>query len=189
MAVRRLSHVVGFDDAPFARTHRGDVLLVGAVFSATRLDGIVSAHVRRDGRNATATIATLVSESRFRPQLHAILLQGIAFAGFNVVDIHELHAATGLPVIVACRKRPDFRRIRAALLDHVKGGTRKWRLIEKAGPMEAIDGIYVQRAGIELRDTALLLRRVTQHSRIPEPLRVAHLVAGGIAEGESRHPV
>src|SRR5690606_7938909 len=86
----RWSHVVGFDDAPFPREHRGDVLVVGAVYAGERLDGVLSCRVRRDGANATLQVARAVRESRFHPQLHAVLLQGIAFAGFNVVDIHAL---------------------------------------------------------------------------------------------------
>ena len=35
------SHVVGFDDAPFARWYRGDVPVVGAVFCGLRLEGVV----------------------------------------------------------------------------------------------------------------------------------------------------
>ena len=51
-ARRRFSNVVGFDDAPFARSHRGDVKVVGAVYAGLRLDGILVGRVRRDGANA-----------------------------------------------------------------------------------------------------------------------------------------
>jgi hypothetical protein len=116
-----------------------------------------------------------------------VLLQGIAFAGFNVVDLHALHAALGIPVMVVARKAPNLARIRAALLEHVPGGTRKWRLVERAGPMEPVAGLYVQRAGISAGDAARVLRRTALSGKLPEPLRTAHLVAGGIATGESRH--
>lgn len=184
---RALSHVVGFDDAPFERAHRGDVLVVGAVFAGGRLEGVLSTQVRRDGANATMRLAECVSASRFRPQLHLILLQGIAFAGFNVVDLAALHRRTGLPVVVVVRREPDLAAIRAALLGRVPGGVRKWRLIETAGPVEAAAGLHVQRAGISLADTAAVLSRLQVHGRLPEPLRVAHLVAGGVTTGESTH--
>lgn len=183
----RFSHVVGFDDAPFARAQRGDVLLVGAVYAGTRLEGVLAGKVRRDGANATRVLAELVSRSRFRPHLQLVLLQGIALAGFNVVDLVGLHAALGIPAMVVARKRPDLAKIRAALLEHVPGGARKWRLIERAGRMEAVAGLYVQRAGISLDDAARALRRLAMSGKLPEPLRTAHLVAGGIATGESRH--
>ncbi len=184
---KRISHVVGFDDGPFAAEHRGDVLLVGAVFSDTRLQGILCGKIRRDGVNATRTISTLIAESRFFPQLHALLLQGINFAGFNVVNLRVLHETLRLPVIVVSRKTPDFTLIKQALLHHVPGGKRKWHLIEQAGPMEFIENVYVQRLGIERQETALLIKRLAINGVMPEPLRTAHLVAGGITTGESRH--
>ena len=120
-------------------------------------------------------------------QLQAILLQGIAFAGFNVVDLQRLHQATGLPVLVVARYRPDLQAIRKALLQQVPGGARKWRLIEAAGPMEPMAGIYVQRCGITPEHAARLLASLQQNSQLPEPLRVAHMIAGGVTTGESRH--
>lgn len=182
---KRFSHIVGFDDAPFDRAHRGDVLIVGAVYARGRLDGVLSALVRRDGANATRVIADCVRRSRFFPQLHAVLLQGIAFAGFNVVDLRALHRALDLPVLVVARRRPDLAAIRRALLNHVRGGARKWRLIERAGPMEPLAGIYVQRIGIAPEQAAALLKRSAVNGVMPEPLRTAHLIAGGVTTGES----
>ena len=182
---RRVSHVVAFDDAPFDRTHRGDVLVVGAVFAGDRLDGVLSGRLRRDGANATRVLAELVQNSRYGPQLHAVLLQGITFAGFNVVDLPGLHALLGVPVLVVLRHRPDFDAVRCALLDHVPGGARKWRLIERAGPVEPLGRLFVQRAGIDLADATSLLDGLCLHSLVPEPLRVAHLIAGGVTRGQS----
>lgn len=184
---RRISHVIGFDDAPFVATHRGNVLLVGAVYAGARLEGVLSGQVRRDGANAGATLIRLVSQSRFAAQLQAVLVQGIAFAGFNVVDIWAVYSALGLPVIAVSRRRPDMAAVRRALLEHVPGGRRKWRLVEKAGPVEAAGKVFVQRAGITLDDAAGLIERLALNGSLPEPLRAAHLIAGGIARGESRH--
>ena len=184
---RRISHVVGFDDAPFERSHRGDVLVVGAVFAGDRLDGVISTKVRRDGANAAQRLIDCITGSKYFDQLQAILLQGIAFAGFNVVDLQRLHEATGLPVLVVARYRPDLQAIRKALLEQVPGGARKWRLIEAAGPMETMAGLYVQRCGITAENAARLLASLQQNSQLPEPLRVAHMIAGGVTTGESRH--
>jgi endonuclease V-like protein UPF0215 family len=184
---RHISHVVGFDDAPFAHSHRGDVLVVGAVFAGNRLDGVISTKVRRDGVNAAQRLIDCTTGSKYFDQLQAILLQGIAFAGFNVVDLQWLHQATRLPVLVVARSLPDFLAIRQALLQKVPGGARKWRLIEAAGPMEPMDALFVQRCGITPEDAATLLASLQLNSQLPEPLRVAHMIAGGVTTGESRH--
>jgi len=184
---RRISHVIGFDDAPFDASHRGDVLLIGAVYAGARLEGVLSGRVRRDGVNATGTIVRMLSGCRYREHLQAVLLQGITFAGFNVVDLPAMYEALQLPVIAVSRHQPDMAAVKRALLQHVPGGQRKWRLIEKAGPVEAAAGVYAQRVGISLHDTEALIKRFALSGNLPEPLRTAHLIAGGIAQGESRH--
>jgi uncharacterized protein len=183
---RSFSHVIGVDDAPFARAHRGDVPLVGACCAGGRLEGVLSCRVRRDGANATREIAAMVRGSRFWAHGHAVLLQGIAVAGFNVVDLAALHQAVARPVLVVARRRPDLAAIRRALLEQVPGGARKWRLIEAAGPMEPVGGVWVQRAGLSLDEAAALLAATTVQGAIPEPLRLAHLIAGGVTTGHSR---
>lgn len=184
--VRVLSNVIGIDDAPFLRSYRGDVLLVGAVFARNRLDGIVVGRARRDGSNATRAIAAMVENSAFADHVKGVILQGIAVAGFNVVDIHALHEALGVPVLVVARRAPDFFAIRRALLEKVPGGAAKWRLIERAGAMERIGSVFVQRAGLGPDEAADFLRDQTLYGSLPEPLRVAHLIAGALGTGHSR---
>ncbi|MFC1684766.1 DUF99 family protein [Pseudomonadota bacterium] len=184
-----LSHVIGFDDAPFRSEHRGDVPLVGAVFSHMRLEGVLTGKVRRDGVNSTSRIEQMVTQSRFAPQLQAVLIQGIAVAGFNVIDIHALNQRLNLPVIVVSRKLPDMEAIKEALLNNVPGGRRKWQLIEQAGPMELVAKVYIQRAGISLGTAEALIRSCAKNSHIPEPLRTAHLIAAGLVNSNSRQRV
>ncbi len=179
-------HVVGIDDAPFPRGHRGDVMIVGTVFSGPRLDGVLSSRVRRDGVDATDRIEAMIGGSRFAAQLAVVMLQGIALAGFNVVDIHCLHESLGLPVLVVARRSPDLDAIRRALFANVPGGRRKWNLIERAGPMEPAEDLWIQRAGLDIDQARAVIRRHARESLLPEPVRTAHLIAGGVTTGESR---
>jgi endonuclease V-like protein UPF0215 family len=184
--MRPLSNVIGIDDAPFLRSHRGDVGIAGAIFTRNRLDGVVVGRARRDGSDATRRIAELVSGSVFYPHLQGVILQGIAVAGFNVVDIHALSATLDRPVLVVARWAPDLAKIRRALLENVPGGARKWQLIERAGPMERMGTVYVQRAGLDRARAGRFLSDSTLHGSLPEPLRIAHLIAGGLGAGQSR---
>jgi endonuclease V-like protein UPF0215 family len=161
------------------------VLLVGAVCARTRLDGVIAGQVRKDGADATARVAALVRGSQFDGHVRAVLLNGIAFGGFNVVDIHALAAALERPVLVVARRAPRLQLIRSALA-HLPGGAARWRLIERAGAMEPIGGVFVQRAGLSPREAEQLLAATTLHGNLPEPLRLAHLIAGGITTGKSR---
>ena len=182
---RQLSNVAGIDDAPSERG-RARVPIVAVVAARTRMDGMLVGHLQRDGRNATANIAALLQASPFAVHLQAVLLQGITFGGFNVVDLPELHERLGLPVLVVARRPPDLDRIRRALLERVPGGRRKWALIERAGPSERVAGLSVQRAGLTLAEARCLLEATTLHGKLPEPLRLAHLIAGALVTGTSR---
>ena len=174
---RLLTNVVGFDDGPFDRSARGArVLLVGAVCARTRLDGVISGRVTKDGRNATAAVAALVRGSQFDRHIRAVLLNGIAFGGFNVVDIHALAAALARPVLVVARRPPRMALIRSAL-GRVPGGAAKWRLIEQAGPMEPVRGVLVQRAGLSLAEARDLLDATTLHGNLPEVFRYDAMAA------------
>ncbi|GGK35388.1 UPF0215 protein [Deinococcus malanensis] len=179
-------HAIGFDDAPFERTHRGDVPVFGTVYARQTLHAVVRGRVRRDGRNSTAELARLVEASGAQEHLHLILLQGVALAGFNVVDAWALREMTGLPVLVVARRAPNMERIRSALLTRVPGGRRKWQLIASLGPMELCLDVMVQRVGLSLADAEGALQALTVTGHIPEPLRAAHLIARGTTQGHSR---
>lgn len=184
--MKTITNVVGFDDAPFEHAHRGDVRVVGAVCCRTRLDGVLSGRVRRDGVNSTDVLIELVRGSKFRGHIRAVLLQGIALAGFNVVDIRRLSDTLAVPVLVSVRRNPRLGMVRDALLDRTPGGARKWKLVEKAGPLTQIGPLWVQHIGLSVDDARALLRATTLHGNVPEPLRVAHLIAGGVTTGQSR---
>jgi endonuclease V-like protein UPF0215 family len=205
-------NVIGFDDGPFPREHRGRVLLVGVVCSRTRVDGIVSGHIQRDGTNSTRRIIELVQESQFSSHVQAILLQGIAVGGFNVVDIQGLSEELGIGVLVVTRRHPNMAAVRRALFSDsppgrppVRGAARKWQLIQDAGALELLgpsrralrrhaatgqtaDGqrLWIQRAGLTMDQARDIVLATTLHGNVPEPLRLAHLIAGGIVSGKSR---
>jgi endonuclease V-like protein UPF0215 family len=183
---RTFSNVVGFDDSPFPYEHRGDVRVVGAVCARTRLDGVLATTVRRDGNNATDRLIEIVQSSRFSDHIRAVLLQGIALAGFNVVDLERLARELGIPVLVVVRKQPRLAMVKSALLERTAGGAEKWELIERHGPLEKLGALWVQRVGLTAKEAGELLAATTSHGNIPEPLRLAHIIAGGVERGVSR---
>lgn len=177
--------VIGIDDSPFRKFQKNKVLVVGSVFrGGLWLDGVLSTKVSIDGNDATKKIISMVNKSKFKPQLQCVFLNGIAVAGFNVIDIQELNKKTALPVIVIIRKSPDIKKIKETLTKINKKG--KIRLIEKAGPVTPIGKIYVQISGIGIEKAKEILNIACTRSLIPEPIRISHLIASGITDGESR---
>lgn len=179
--------VLGIDDAPFDKfKDKGkETMLVGTFFrGGSFIDGIVSTKVKIDGNDATNKIIALVKKTKFYPQLRAIMLDGIAVGGFNVVDIVALHKKTGVPVVVVIRKYPDFEKIERALVKLNKGS--KIKLLRKAGQIHKAGNIFIQFSGITLEEAREVIKITCTRSFIPEPVRVAHIIASGITFGESR---
>jgi endonuclease V-like protein UPF0215 family len=186
MRIRRFSNVIGFDDAPFPRGHRGPVKIVGAVFANHRLDGVLVGEVEKDGDDATDQLAKLVQNSKFYQHARLIMLQGITMGGFNVVDVFDLYQRLNMPILVIARRAPDLGAIRSALELHLPGGRDKWGMIEAAGVMEPAGDVFIQRVGLTLTQAIETVDQWSIHSRIPEPLRCAHLIAGALVTGQSR---
>ncbi len=104
--------------------------------------------------------------------------------GFNIVDINMLSKKTKIPVIVVIRRKPDISTIKKTLvkIDRKK----KIKLIDKAGQVYKINNIYCQLADISVEKAKSILKITSTHSFIPEPIRAAHLIAAGVALGESK---
>jgi len=148
------------------------------------MDGLLSTHVEKDGEDATVRIIEMINDCKFKPQLQAVFLDGIAVGGFNVVNPRAVHKETGVPVVVVIREKPDFGKMFRALK---KLGMEKKIDIIKAMPApEKVNDVYVQNIGISNKDTVKLLDITCTHSYLPEAIRVAHLIASGVADGQSR---
>lgn len=177
--------LLGIDDAPFDKFKDKRTLLIGTFFrGGSSLDGVLSTYVKVDGRDSTGEIAKLVERSKFKTQIRAILLDGIAVGGFNIVDIEKLNKKTKIPVIVVMRKKPNIEKIEKALKK--LGMEKKIILLKKAGEIHQADNIFIQIEGITLEKARKIIKISTSRSFIPEPIRTAHLIAAGIVLGESK---
>jgi endonuclease V-like protein UPF0215 family len=178
--------VLGVDDGPFIPHTKGQVPVIGVVFRGGYwLDGVLHTKIAVDGFDATEKITAMITNSPHYKQLRVIMLNGVTFAGFNIVDVKALNAATKLPVITVTREKPDLAKIHKALKNLPKSQER-WNTILNAGePFEVPTRrgkkkIYMQVAGISRDDAQKILRLTSTRSNIPEALRVAHLIASGI---------
>ena len=183
--VKAEARILGIDDSPFDKFKDKRTLIIGTFFrGGSSLDGVMSTTVAVDGTDATARIVGMVRKSKFYTQLRAIMLNGIAVGGFNVIDIEKLHMATKIPVIVVMRNYPEMGKIKAILARLGMKG--KVRLIEKAGTIHKVDNVHIQVSGCSLEKAKELLKISCTRSHIPEPIRAAHLIAAGIKLGESK---
>lgn len=180
--------ILAFDDGPFKHKGKGKTVLVGVIFrGGSFMDGLLKREIDIDGTDAEKEIIDAARKMKFR-DVRVIMLDGITFAGFNTVNIKNINEKTGLPVIVVLRKKPKFEEFLAAVgkLPHSK---------ERVACVEAAGEVFwakvrekrlaFQKAGILEKDAAQIIRVSSTRANMPEPLRVAHLIASGIVLGES----
>ncbi len=179
--------VLGVDDGVFTPHVKAFAPVVGVVFRGGYwLDGVMHTKIAVDGSDATEKITEMVTCSPHYKQLRVIMLNGVTFAGFNVVDIKALNAETKLPVIAVTREKPDLAEIRDAL-KHLPRSEERWRAVLNAGDLvEAAaehgrERVYLHAAGISVEDARRVVRLTSTRSNVPEALRVAHLIASGIS--------
>ncbi|WMW24091.1 DUF99 family protein [Methanolobus sediminis] len=181
--------ILGIDDSALISDK---IIIVGAFFRGGKwLDGVLRSEITRDGMDATDSIVSMVNNSKHLPQIRAIMLDGVTYGGFNPVDIVDLYERTGVPVIVLMRDLPDFGNIEKALSFLPESETRM-QIIKKAGNISSAitkdndNPVFFQCCGIAYDIAAKIIKITSTRSNIPEPLRVAHLIATGIVLGESR---
>ncbi len=177
--------VLGIDDGKFTPHTKGTVIVVGVVFrGGYSIDGVMHTKVVIDGLDATERLVSMINASPHRRQLRLVMLNGITFAGFNLVDINKLNEATKLPVLALTHEKPDLDAIRAAL-KNLPDFEERWRIILAAGEIYEAENrgtkIYLEIAGILLNDAQKIIKLTSTRSCLPEPLRVAHIVASGIS--------
>src|SRR5213082_2038204 len=151
------SRFLGIDDAPF---HFSDesVPVVGVVIQApSYIEGVLT------------TIAEV--------------------GGFNVIDVDSLHEKVGRPVVTVTRRKPDLAAIETALRRRFDDWADRLRLMCRHR-VESIrlgqGSLWISYVGTDREAVGEALRLTTVRGVLPEPLRIAHLIAAGIARGESR---
>ncbi len=185
MHIKPQIRILAIDDSPLINE---EVTIIGAFFRGSgQLDGILRSEIKKDGMDATDIIIRMVRDSKYYSQIRVIMLDGVTYAGFNPVDIIKLFNKTKIPVIVFMRSCPDFESIRLAL-KHLAASEERWEIIRRAGKIYKItqdNPVFIQLCGIDRESAVEIVRITSTHSNIPEPLRVAHLIATGVVLGES----
>jgi uncharacterized protein len=184
LKLNRVIRVIGFDDAPFLR-HAGEpVSIAGVVCAGTRFEGMVWGQIEPDGWDATEVILKLLLGRKFLPQLHILLLDGIAFGGFNVIDLPRLSEQLQLPCVAVMRRMPNLVTVEHAIhrLPHPE---RRLQLLQRAGTIYAYPPFFFQVCGACPQVTFSVLQRLTDCGKVPEALRLAHLIGAAVVKGES----
>jgi len=180
--------LLGIDDSPFTFSEKYCKIIGVVMRGGEYLEGVIKNQVSIDGDDATYICQKIIENTRHRLQLKAILLDGIALGGFNIIDIEKLYEKTQIPVITITRDKPDFEKIKIALQKNFNDWEKRFNLIIK-GELKKIrtkhNPIYIKIVGLSINEAKEIIKISTIRGVIPEPIRVAHLIASGITRGES----
>jgi len=188
--------ILGIDDSFFEKNQTEPVLVIGVICRGGEyMDKLLSTHITPDGIDATQKIIEMINRSGSKDQIRAIMLDGIALGGFNVVNINSIYENTKIPVIVIIRKLPDLKKIEQALIN-IADGEKRLKVIKSAGKiyeyqvthkdLKAPGKIYFQISGLSEDKARAILKLSIVHGLIPEPIRLAHIIGQGIVLGESK---
>jgi len=180
--------LIGVDDGSF---HFGEktTIIIGTIMRANGyIEGVLKREIQIDGSDSTDVLIDMIVHTYHRKQLQAILLDGASVGGFNIIDIERIFQETQLPVMTISRDSPNFEDIKKALRAHFSDWDVRYNLLKK-GDLYHIktkyNPIYLKCVGLGLEKAKEIITLSTIQGVIPEPLRVAHLIASGITSGES----
>ncbi len=176
--------VIGFDDAPFDMDNDRRVNISGVVCSGSRFEGMLWGEVEKDGDNATDILVRMVLASKFYEQIHMVLMDGLAFGGFNLIDLPRLTRSLDRPCVAVMRKPPDMPAIKRALTrfdDYEK----RFHLISTAGEIHDAGNIYFQVIDEDPAVIGKALKMVSDQGNVPEALRLAHMIGAAVVLGQS----
>jgi len=181
-AFQRL-RVVGIEDGSFVKGFTKKALLAAVLFRGLKIEDAAFQRITVDGLDATEKAVSVLRRWDFE----VVMLAGVSFAGFNVIDPVVLNKEFGKPVVVVSRVKPDNRAVKQALIRHFRNWKRRWEVFERLGPIHEVrvfaeePPLYVEVVDAEVEWASRLITSFAVCGRVPEPLRVARLIARGLS--------
>jgi endonuclease V-like protein UPF0215 family len=181
-----ITSCIGIDDGPFLSKRLGGsrAPLVVAQLNGPHLVKARASWISVDGMDATSVASKLLGSLPVRDS--PILLAGATFAGFNIINPRVLQRRFRTPTIVVIGSRPNNNAMKRALRRHFPDWRRRWRILSSLGPLSQVrtfrnEGpIFYEPFGCAEDEARRILKAWAFVSRVPEPLRVARLVARGL---------
>ena len=176
--------VIGFDDATFnLKSGSKTTELIGVVCQGIRIVNLIKTEINIDGHDGTEKIIELVGQ--FEKHVQFIFTHTITFGGFNIIDLEKVYDRLNKPIIALNETKVDLDSVINALEKTFPNNSKeKIANIFNAGNLYqtniltagGVSTIYFHKKGIELKEIELLLQKVRLDSKLPECLRIAHLI-------------
>jgi len=145
---------------------------------------LIIKRVEVDGLDATERLIETIEE--LGREVDVVMSSSIPIAGFNLLDPKKVLEKFRIPSVLVLGERPDQGAVRAALKKHFGDWRKRLEIIEGAGEfhelsLEGENPVLVECMGIEPTGAMKLVRRLTIFGRVPEPVRLARMVARAVS--------
>jgi hypothetical protein len=165
----------------FSKEVKDRSVLAGVVTRKDRvIDGFALTEITVGGMDATDGVLELF-KSLDRNDINLIMLNGCVVAWFNVIDLTRLHETVKLPLI--CVTYEESQGLEKYFKEYFPGDSeRRIDIYEKnCRRREALlhtgYKVFIREVGLEFDDAVRLLNAFTIQGGLPEPLRLAKLLA------------
>jgi endonuclease V-like protein UPF0215 family len=156
-------------------------VLAGVVMRSDRVvDGVALGKTAVGGDDATSSILSLLRRFR-RNDVNLIMVSGAILSLYNIIDVDALAARSKLPVI--CLTYKETAGIEGSIRRHfAEGAEAKLVAYRRLGPRTGVmlhtgHRVFVRTSGLEKENVKPVLDAFTLQGSIPEPVRVAKLLA------------
>jgi uncharacterized protein len=152
------------------------------------IDGLGIGRTSVGGDDATASILSLYRNFR-RNDVNALMVSGAILSLYNIVDVDELARKSRLPTI--CLTYKETSGIQASIRRHFPSSYQEKLLayegLGKRNKIRLSSGhaVFVRSAGVGKGDVKPVLDMFTLQGSVPEPVRVARLLARAAAAKRS----
>ncbi len=164
---------------------RKDTLIIGIIFRENYIEGFLSTKITSNGTDSTRRIIEMVNNSRFKEQIRILIFNGIAIAGLNIINPKILEEKLDSKVVLLNRRKQNANELINALSHFSKANKVNVRdqieIVKESSNIKPLrtDGFFIQ-SGLDNN----YIKNFTANAF--EALRIAHIVARGIATGESK---
>ena len=152
------------------------------------IDGFVFGHATLEGNDATDSILQMYKKLN-REDINYVLISGLIVSMYNIIDIKKIHDSLKIPIIgISYKNSPGLEN---AIKHHFPNSFEsKIYAYQKLGKREKItlktfQDVFVRKEGCTLSNVKQLLNNLTLQGNIPEPLRVAHILAKSLLQEKS----
>lgn len=181
--------ILGIDDGPFHRGVHTKTPIVGVLM---RIDGtmenVLTDFITLDGDETASVIAGFV-EQIGPGNVNVILTEGVTFGGFDIIVPDDIYRKTGIPFISVTKGKGDLDSMISALEKH--GDSEKLSKLKSLHPIRKAIGerlFTLNMSGMPEKEAISLVRKLMRVGNIPEPLRIADMIAFSFQTGRKNMP-